>query len=95
MLCVQRHVYYGILLYSRTAAVAVVDAHNDVPGIYIVPGLQVLYTHDDIRVHKGSMFCHTCFASHNTWLTGPAVGLARSARTITCIVKGKAARTIA
>ena len=26
------------------------------------------------------MFCHTCFASHNNWLAGPAVGL-RTERT--------------
>ena len=55
------------------------------------------YTYDDIRIrtYKRGMFCDTCFASHNTWLTGPPVGLARSVRTNTCVVKGKVARAVA
>ena len=61
------------LLYTRTVFV-VVDAHNEVPGININ---STYYTHDNCceSTHKISMFCHTCFASHNTWLAGPAVGL--------------------
>ena len=42
--------------------------HNEVPG-------SRYYAHDDTSTYKRSMFCHTCIASHNTWLVGPAVGL--------------------
>ena len=44
--------------------------HNEVPG-------SRYYRHDDIytSTYKRSMFCHTCFASNNTWSAGSAVGL--------------------
>ena len=45
---------------------------------YNVPGGRY-YTHHDTSTYKRSMFCHhTCFASHTTWLAGPAVGLCRA-----------------
>ena len=82
-----------ILLYTRTAVVLVVDAHKEVPAINTVGIIRMVI----IRAHlKGACFAiPICFASHNTWLTGPAVGLARSARKSTCIVKGKVVRIIA
>ena len=81
-----------ILLYTRTAVVLVVDAHKEVPAINTVGIIRMVI----IRAHlKGACFAiPICFASHNTWLTGPAVGLARSACINTCIVKGKVARII-
>ena len=45
---------YALLLYTAV----VVDAHTTK---YHVVGIMVG------RVHKRSMFCHACFASHNTW----------------------------
>ena len=71
-----------ILLYTRTAFVLVVDAHNEVSGINTVGIIRTM-----IRVN----ITGACFAipaspptTLKSWLTGPAVGLARSARINTC-----------
>ena len=67
------HVMYILLLYTRTAVV--VDGHNEEPGIDTV-GIRLYLVRTmiyDWSTHKRSIFCHTCVASHNTWLTGPAV----------------------
>ena len=65
------------LLYTRNAVVLLIvliaDAHNEVPGINTV-GIIRTVIYEYIYIYKKSMFCRTCFASHNTWLTGPAVG---------------------
>ena len=90
---------YCLLLYTRTAVVVGVDAHNEVPGINII--YSRYGTHDDIlRVHNNitgaRMFCHACFASHKTlgWTSLQWV-YARSARINTYIIKWKVAHIIA
>ena len=66
---------YILLLYTRTAVVVVVDAHNEVPGTNIVG------THDDIRVHiKG--VCFAIPASPSTKLGWLGLQWVRSARIV-------------
>ena len=56
-----------ILLYTRNV-VAVADAPNEVPGMNIVGIIRTM-------IYEYIQKEHTCFAYHNTWLAGPAVGL--------------------
>ena len=71
------HKVMYILLYTRTAVALLVYAHNELPGISILLYVRtVIYEY----TYKRNIFCHSCFASHKTWLTGPAVSLARTAR---------------
>ena len=52
---------YILLLYARTAVAAVVDAHNEVPGIN-----SRYYTHDNIRVRiKGAYFAILRLTQHS------------------------------